>query len=71
MTPSQLRTQLIDTASLIDSKTGFEPHIDFERYIRDAASTRNLHDREAYDAAHKILAHMNRQAGLCAIRGAD
>lgn len=68
---TDLRPQIIALSEKIGNMRNFNPGPELRQAIEDAASSRNAGDMEAYEAAHHILAHMNRNQPLCAVRSSD
>jgi hypothetical protein len=54
------RDQIISIADRIAGMRSFNPSDELARAIEDAGRSANACDQELYQAAHRIMAHMNR-----------
>jgi pyruvate-formate lyase len=70
MNPMNYRTQIIAIAEKIGTMRGFNPSDELARAIEDAGRSANAGDEELYQAAHRIMAHMNRERLLSGERAA-
>jgi hypothetical protein len=70
MNPMNYRTQIIAIAEKIGTMRSFNPSDELARAIDDAGRSANAGDHELYQAAHRIMAHMNRGKLLAGARQA-
>jgi hypothetical protein len=64
------RTQIIAISEKIGNMRGFNPSDELARAIEDAGRSAKAGDQELYQAAHRIMAHMNRERLLSGERAA-
>jgi hypothetical protein len=70
MNPMNYRTQIIAISDKIGGMRGFNPSDELARAIENAGRSANAGDQELYHAAHRIMAHMNRDRLLTGERQA-